>query len=174
MRLKEEKALELTIEMWDWLGESDGRHKGGWAGWKKHGGKYPQVRHDCFLCEYSGMKEGHASPETCKKCPYYQNYGLCCEGGLFTKWERTHSKDYARQFAHRLKVILHNKRNPENKKVLLGDTEYDENTVKVMGAFHDFLGKVLNPKPDETPEDYGCIISTESRPYSYISISDNP
>lgn len=57
MRLNKKQAVQLTLALWDWLYENPTKSKEDWPGWKKNGGKYPDVTDDCFCCEYTQFRE---------------------------------------------------------------------------------------------------------------------
>ena len=105
MKLTARKAVELSIDLWAWLGET-GEDKDDWPEWESNGGQYPKVESDCFLCEYDSRKEND-----CEACPYFIKYSACCnEGTPFDKWidaeEETDRKEFAKQFVRQLKEIL--------------------------------------------------------------------
>jgi len=110
MKLIAKKAVELSIELWEWLAETGEDWKDYWPKWKENGGKYPAVSHDCFLCEYAGFKTWNK--EACKSCPYFIKYKARCywENKPFGKWECAYTdgdkKKYAKQFLKQLKTLL--------------------------------------------------------------------
>jgi len=115
MKLTKRKAIEKSIELWEWCAES-GKEKEYWIGWERNGGKYKDMLFDCFLCElFNNLK--------CSACPYYIRYGRCTRSMLgldsaspkllFERWygARTQSakKKYAKQFLKQLKALLDDK-----------------------------------------------------------------
>ena len=104
MKLIKKKAVELSIELWEWLAET-GEGKGYWVGWKRKGGSHEQVAFDCFLCELF-----NDDSERCPGCPYYDKYGRCTDGKRpFSKWTDARTvrtrKKYAGLFLEQLKEI---------------------------------------------------------------------
>jgi hypothetical protein len=113
MKLTAKKAVELSIELWEWLAET-GKDKGDWPRWGINGGEYSEMVFDCPLCELFNQKK-------CKGCPYFDKYGRCTptfvhyetnkqRKTIFQKWcdaciEKT-KKKYAKQFVEQLKEIL--------------------------------------------------------------------
>ena len=105
MKLTAKKAIELSIELWTWLGET-GKEKWEWPKWGCKGGEYPEVQSDCFLCEYDEQKQND-----CVACPYCIKYGDCDDVGQpFIRWAnaetKTTRKKYAKQFLEQLKTLL--------------------------------------------------------------------
>ena len=110
MKLTAKKAVELSIELWEWVAETGGE-KGEWPEWKINGGKYPFVTMWCFLCKYTFYPKSFWDSECNAKCPYYGKYGICYkDGGIYRKWEDAQTKPtkkkYAQQFLEQLKEIL--------------------------------------------------------------------
>lgn len=71
MRLTKKRAIEISIELWEWLAET-GNFKGYWPGWKKYWRMYAH----CPLCEY-GHQRGTFG---CESCPYYKKFSYCVFG----------------------------------------------------------------------------------------------
>ena len=97
MDLTKKKALELTIELWEWLAETGGV-KREWSGWKEYG---DDIRGDCFLCEYT--------KGDCSLCPLTQFGGDSCCDTYYSDWEsdmtKTGRKKYAKLFLKQLKEV---------------------------------------------------------------------
>ena len=97
MKLTAKEAVELSIDLWEWLAET-GKEKEDWPEWKWNGGKYSHINSDCFLCEYA---DGG-----CAACPYGKCYDI---GDPFERWDlsgKNQKKKYAKQFVKQLKEIL--------------------------------------------------------------------
>lgn len=94
MRLTKKRAIQLTIELWEWLAET-GLWKGDWDGWKKYG----HARGGCFLCEYGLRQRGRS---LCAFCPYCQKFGYC-RMGVYEKWLSAHTIRTYKKYA--LKVL---------------------------------------------------------------------
>ena len=102
MELTARKAVELSMEMWEWLAET-GRLKSDWPEWDCNGGQHAENPQDCFLCVYS--------TKGCQSCPYFLEYGECLgEDSPYMKWEiadiQEDRKKYAKKFLNQLKKIL--------------------------------------------------------------------
>ena len=109
MELTAKKAVELSIELWEWLAET-GKEKANWPEWKRNGGHYPCVTSHCFLCEYND-RHGGDMPMNCSPCPYYGEHSFCREyRNPYEKWYQAETKPtkkkYAKQFLEQLKTIL--------------------------------------------------------------------
>ena len=37
MKLTKEQAIQISIELWEWLAETGGTDQSEWPGWKKYG-----------------------------------------------------------------------------------------------------------------------------------------
>lgn len=103
MKLTREKAIELSIELWEWLAET-GEKKGKWTKWEE----YDKQVHSCFLCTYA---EKSPVSENCQACPYYQHF----RGRCYTmerayiwwedSWNKKDRKKYAKKFLAQLKEL---------------------------------------------------------------------
>ena len=104
MKLTKKRAIELSIELWEWLAET-GKEKEDWPEWKQNGGKHPDVMSLCFLCEFDESKRG-----ICDDCPYFKRYGECSNADTpFAQWAeaetKTTSKKYAKLFLEQLNQL---------------------------------------------------------------------
>lgn len=114
MELTERQAVELSIELWEWLAET-GREKEAWPAWKKNGGEFSSPRLLCFLCEYARYNPFIISP-SCELCPYFIKYKASCyeDNRPYSEWDGIKDEDirkkYAKQFLKELKALL-----PEDK-----------------------------------------------------------
>ena len=100
MRLTKKKAIEISIELWEWLAET-GKRKGCWDGWDKYG----RMTAGCALCEYDKQ---HG--DSCESCPYYECYEDCEEAGKpYNLWHyartRQTRKKYAKLFLEQLRGL---------------------------------------------------------------------
>ena len=97
------KAIEDSIKLWSWLGET-GKHKGQRPEWRVNGGTYSPKPAFCFLCGYA-----HSD---CAKCPLWTDgeNGLDCEDYAFGLWEGAgtveEKKKYAKKFVEELRALL--------------------------------------------------------------------
>jgi len=95
MKLSRKKAIELCIELWEWLAKT-GKRKENWPEWKKYG----DILNDCWFCVYVIQhKKG------CNYCPLHCFEG--CFGTYYGKWDiaktpRTRKK-YAKLFLKQIK-----------------------------------------------------------------------
>jgi len=59
------EALQLCLELWEWLAETGSSDKADWPGWERLG--YTDIQrykiHKCFACEY-----GKSRVQGCEKC----------------------------------------------------------------------------------------------------------
>jgi len=95
MRLTKKRAIDWTIELWEWLAETGGR-KGRWEGWEKYG----ESDFECFLCDYGFSLE---SQSMCMRCPYHDMFGKCeIAPTFYCSWRKAKSvsgrKKYAKLF----------------------------------------------------------------------------
>ena len=51
----ERKALEVCRDLWRWLADNPDKWKWDWTEWKDNGGKIPNCKSHCPLCEYSNL-----------------------------------------------------------------------------------------------------------------------
>lgn len=102
MKLTEEKAIDISIELWAYLAETGRVSKGRWPGWKEYGRMY----FACALCEFT-VQQGYG----CPSCPYYQKFGLCSDkgkpyslwvGAIYYRPSPKKRKKYAREFLKQL------------------------------------------------------------------------
>lgn len=63
MRLTKRKAVEITKELWEWVGNSR-QPKYEWPRWNEYG----RMWNDCPLCEYGG-RHATSDESPCLKCP---------------------------------------------------------------------------------------------------------
>ena len=110
MRLTKKRAIELSIELWEWLAET-GYDKSEWTGWVNS--EYAHSPFHCFLCEYAMRKSGVTifSFGCCSKCPYNAMYGWCAvDDSYYDRWEspidESDRKKYAKLFLEQLKTLL--------------------------------------------------------------------
>lgn len=117
MRLTRKKAIELSIELWEWLAETGSGEKSEWPEW----GNYGEVIYlaDCFLCEYGNRNINPKNIEDkywteCGACPYHKKFGRCCNDNTpFWLWAEEEEieprKKYALLFLAQLKELLDGK-----------------------------------------------------------------
>jgi len=108
MRLTRKRAIELCIELWEWLAET-GREKEDWPRWEEFG----DILSHCWLCEYDRRQciRYHRLGEDwyCYYCPYNKKFGRCDENSntLYSSWSRQDneegSKKYAKLFLAQIK-----------------------------------------------------------------------
>ena len=107
-RLTKEKALELTFELWKWLGEHPNAKKYDWPGWEKYstGVTY------CFICDYVEQKTGEY-PDEADVCFKYcilidlwpnigstGSYSPCCiEPSPFIRWDTAKTPKTRKKYA---------------------------------------------------------------------------
>ncbi len=105
MRLTKEKAIELSIELWEWMAKTGTEYKDQWTGWEKYA---LTSKNDCFLCEYNDMQGGRSLID-CSYCPYFEKFGRCVDNSIFGKWAYTETKrtrkKYAKLFLEQLKEL---------------------------------------------------------------------
>ncbi len=108
MRLTKRKAIEISIELWEWLAKT-GKQKSEWDGWNKYG----HMWNSCALCEYRDQFKPRGYG-LCPTCPYYKMYGCCYTMGEkpatpYDKWEIAKTaeahKKYAKLFLTQLREL---------------------------------------------------------------------
>lgn len=72
MRLTKRHAVNISIELWEWLAET-GNIKCEWPDWAKYG----YMQSHCPLCEYDARYSKKHHIITCLTCPYYLKFGSC-------------------------------------------------------------------------------------------------
>ena len=67
------RALEICLELWEWLADEDGRQKGDWPGWAEHG----DMLHNCPCCEeaHPGQTQYDFDGENCDACLLWPGRG---------------------------------------------------------------------------------------------------
>lgn len=99
MKLTKKKALDITIELWEWMAETGSDYKGDWHGWEK----YWVMANNCALCECYAIQRSEDGG--CGECPI-QN---CEDDFAYGKWDGAKTKPtrkkYAGLFLEQLKEI---------------------------------------------------------------------
>ena len=94
MKLTKEQAIDLSIELWEWMAESGTEEKSEWPKWADYG----VVQDYCFLCEYCG-KKGCDKP-----CPIDS-----CHDTYYLDWlgarDENERKKFAKLFLKQLKEL---------------------------------------------------------------------
>ena len=108
MRLSRKKAIELCIELWEWLAKTGAESKSDWPGWQKYG----YVTCNCWFCEYQEQQYEKYKPDNkenkegfCRYCPLTKIKVDCMpsnNGSLYLKWKSAKTprtrKKYAKLF----------------------------------------------------------------------------
>ncbi len=94
MRLTKQKAIDISIELWEWLAET-GKHKQDWEGWEKYEG----MEDDCALCEWITR-----SKLDCVSCPVRDCHALAYGNWVCATSSRERKK-YAKLFLTQLKEL---------------------------------------------------------------------
>lgn len=91
MKITRREALEIHVELWDWLAETGCEDKLLWPGW----GTYGDMRNSCPCCEYS---QGN-----CKICPMKDFWETCLliESDFYL-WNKADSKEERKKYARRI------------------------------------------------------------------------
>jgi hypothetical protein len=92
------RALEICLELWEWLADEDGRQKYGWPGWAEHG----DMLHNCPCCEeaHPGVHEDDFEAENCNACLLWPGQGrTACEkaGSPYAEWLTSDDASDARE-----------------------------------------------------------------------------
>jgi len=120
--LTRKKAIELCIELWEWLAKT-GKRKEDWPDWEKYE-KYFRTfifsaSNDCWFCEYDNQQvqqQHKCDIGICKYCPFFQHIGHCNSNkkSNFSLWDRAKlpktRKKYATLFLEQIKSIPIRKR----------------------------------------------------------------
>lgn len=100
MRLTKKKAIDISIELWEWLAETGETRKKDWNGWNKYGYMWAY----CALCKYARQRGG-----ACGYCPYYEVFGLCGDTNPYGRWLYAETpktrKKYALKFLEQLRSL---------------------------------------------------------------------
>ena len=87
MSLTRKKAIDLSIELWEWLAET-GKRKWDWPEWEKYG----EMASSCFLCEYD-LRRDKGFTLACEYCPLQQRTGHPnCNGTKYWDWDSSITK----------------------------------------------------------------------------------
>lgn len=127
--LTEEKAIDISIELWTWLTETGSDDKLNWPDWGKYIKKDGRLFiHGCPLCQFATNQrvnrwatnydfifdffENGMHETSCKYCPYHKMFGICdADGKFYTLWSDTEDeeiekrKKYATKFLKLLKSL---------------------------------------------------------------------
>ena len=63
MKLTARQALEIGLELWEWLEDNPSKEKHEWPGWEK----YERMAADCPCCEYKDQQDSN----DCGDCLIY-------------------------------------------------------------------------------------------------------
>lgn len=104
MRLTKKKAIDISIELWEWTAETGSEYKGEWPGWDKYGG----MLFDCPLCQHYRKSLFNE----CGKCPFAPlgtQGDVGCYKTYYKYWEDAETKEgrqkYARLFLKQLQAL---------------------------------------------------------------------
>ena len=106
MKLSRKKAIQLCIELWEWLTKT-GKEKDEWPEREKYG----DIASDCWFCEYDVRQTRKRTPRInpdCSYCPLHIAIGHCA-GTSYKDWrdaETQHNrKKYAKLFLEQIKTL---------------------------------------------------------------------
>lgn len=109
MKLTRKKAIELCVELWEWLAITGGKKKD-WPEWKKYDG----AMNNCWFCEYQEQQVKRYKPRNeckngfCRYCPLTKIKINCLDADCFyiqwdsAKMPRTRKK-YAKLFLEQIR-----------------------------------------------------------------------
>ncbi len=86
MKLTKKKALEIAIELWEWMVDNPGKFKLEWPGWEVYG----EMEGDCPFCEYDNR---HPFKRKCN-CPLKEKYDSCF-ASAFGEWDEANEEEDA-------------------------------------------------------------------------------
>ena len=102
MKLTRERAIDGSIELWEWLAET-GKRKEDWPRWEEFDG----VDSHCFLCEYQEQED--PCGDNCDDCPLTTEETDGCYDTYYLNWCQAKStrgrKKYAALFLEQLKEL---------------------------------------------------------------------
>ena len=99
MKLTKKKAIEITIELWEWLAET-GKDKEDWEGWKN----LASMVYNCPLCEYATVTGRVFFWDRARRhyCPLPENNNgrayQCFKLG-YSKWEKAERSNTCQKYA---------------------------------------------------------------------------
>lgn len=104
MRLTKKKAIEISVELWEYMAKSGSDNKRSWEGWETYG----PMEACCPFCEYDCRNETYADDKICVHCPlslgesgcYQTPYLQWCEA-----YDKASRKKYAAKFLEVLKGL---------------------------------------------------------------------
>ena len=103
MILTKKKAIEISIELWEWMAETGAEDKHMWEGWKKYG----RMCAHCPLCEYVTRRD--AAFRNCLSCPLASYSLKNCYLSAFADWTEAKTevdrKKYAKLFLEQLREL---------------------------------------------------------------------
>jgi hypothetical protein len=97
--LTAEKALRLTIDLWEWIAKT-GKLKESWPRWQT----YKDVMNKCFLCEYDSLEgqrqigEAYIEEGDCRFCPLFLTFKKMCTALGYDKYRQAQTREI-RQWA---------------------------------------------------------------------------
>lgn len=114
MKLTRKKAIELCIELWEWLAET-GKRKEDWPERERYQ-KYckpvgTSIMSNCWFCEYDYQHPIKGDYSSCPACPLIKHSGFGCEekGSYYLKWSNAKTlktrKKYAKLFLEQIKTL---------------------------------------------------------------------
>lgn len=109
--LTKRRALEICIELWDWLAQTANPHKCDWPGWQKYG----QMHNGCPCCQYA-TEVTPVPGKICVACPLLtlwptNGLGFCCcaYSSPYNRWQRNRGESkYARGVRRKCARIIAN------------------------------------------------------------------
>ena len=107
--MNRKEAIDIAIELWEWMAETGAEDKHEWPSWGRHGGA---MYLSCPLCEYS-YRSIYGTPHIpglCEPCPYYKRFGRCYKpNSPFYHWRscvgEAGQKRNAKKFLEQLYVL---------------------------------------------------------------------
>ena len=105
MELTKHKALEICLELWEWLTETGGVRKEAWPKWKDYG----NMKADCPACEYAMQIYGKW-----RLCPIWgdceHSIGCPChEHTSYDRWLRSASRSTRKAAACKMVALIKSK-----------------------------------------------------------------
>lgn len=101
MKLTAKQTIDKHREQWDWHYHHPTKGKEDYHQWERNGGDIPEIKFDCFLCEYA-----YAHGLGCDDCLLKWPGGTCTwRKGLFAKWSGAESPKTRKKYAKMIRDL---------------------------------------------------------------------
>ena len=101
MKLTKKQAIANHREQWDWHYHNPSKNKEDYPRWERNGGDIPEIKFDCFLCEYA-----YTHGLGCDDCLVVWPGDTCTwRKGLYNKWRYAKSNSTKKKYAKMIRDL---------------------------------------------------------------------